>query len=235
MTPDEIVRWDWTCGSGRSVRWYRASPSRLADAWTTYAQWRARWWPVIADPITEVHGTGEEMVAHLEPDYECWIVAETNSEWTALLPSNAPFRWDVADLVPCLMAQVELGHTADDRIKLQLRVIGQPTDFTPAIADLTRPDRIVSCVEETRGWNFRDTGQPLDFEETDRYLLRDRSQRLTEEMLRRYSNALGIPLGEDEVLTGNGLYIREVPFYQEDCSDPRAAQRELAEICKSRQ
>jgi hypothetical protein len=231
---DEVVHWAWTCGTGGKVRWYRASPTQLSDAWTAYTDWVARWWRAVAEPIAEVHGSGAQMFAHLEPGYDCYLVAETKSGWTAVVSAGNRMSWAVADLVPCLMADIESGRAADGVVSRVFRVTGPGTDFSNKYTP-TRADRIVSCDRDEGRWSFHTSGQPLDFEETDRYLLRNRGERLTTEMLRRYADALGIPIGEDEVLTGNGLYLRAVPSYPENLIDGRAAMEELARMCASRQ
>lgn len=225
---------DWTCGTGYEVSWYRASLTQLADAWTMYAEWRAHWYQSVPEPITDVHGTGAQMFAQMEPGYACCILAETNSDWTALVRGGNVFGWVVSDLVPCRLAEIQSGHSADGQVSRLFRVTDQPTHYTHRHDSLGRPDRIVSCEKTGPRWDFHVNGEPFDFEETDRYLLRDRGKRLTTDMLQRYAEALRIPLGEDEVLTGTGLYIREVPFYRENCLDLKAANLQLAQMCQSR-
>jgi hypothetical protein len=232
---EDDLQWDWTCGTGNNVRWYRASVAQLVDAWTIYADWLARWYQSVPEPITKVHGSGAQMYAQMEPGYGCWVFAETNTEWTAVMIGGNGPTWVFSDLVPCVVAAIESGHSADAQVSRLFRVTGQPTRYTTIHGDLGRPDRIVSCEKTGPRWDFHVAGDPFEFEETDRYLLRDRGKRLTTDMLQRYADAVGIPLGEDEVLTGNGVYVRAVPYYHENMLDLKAAQLELVQMCQSRQ
>jgi len=221
---------DWTCGTGGSVEWLRASLADIAKAWTTYVDWVCRWWQVAPEPVQEVHGTGLEMISHLEPGYSCGIVAETSSRWTAWL-SELPFSWELVPLVPCSTVRIESAHTADGLPGTGLRIVRQPLVTGP---DIVVALRDVGVTKDERSWHFNEYGEPAHFEEVDRYLLRNRRERLTADMLARYAVALDIPLGEDEVLTGKGLYLRDPPWSWDGCSDSAAAAREFEDMKRER-
>lgn len=69
-------------------------------------------------------------------------------------------------------------------------------------------ERDISLTNDISGWGFRATGSPQPFEQSDRYLARQKADRFTSEMLEEYCRALGIDLFHEDCYGGAGAIIR---------------------------
>jgi len=93
----------------------------------------------------------------------------------------------------------------------------------------TPAKRRVTVYKED-GWKFEEAGEPLQFENLDAYKRRRVNERLTQEILRAYGAALGIPFWDEEA------YGRDVIFLDERGAprlDEATISRKLGEIAAS--
>lgn len=58
-------------------------------------------------------------------------------------------------------------------------------------------------------WQFLTYGEPLPFEDVDRYSRRIKRERFTEEMLRHYAESLGIPAWDADFYGDHGVLLRD--------------------------
>lgn len=69
-------------------------------------------------------------------------------------------------------------------------------------------ERVVYAINEYP-WTFYEGGTPLPFEQLDRYKYRLKKDRLTEEMICDYMNALGYPIDDEKFFETDMAYIIE--------------------------
>lgn len=69
-------------------------------------------------------------------------------------------------------------------------------------------ERVVYAINEYP-WTFYEEGTPLPFEQLDRYKYRLKKDRLTEEMICDYMNALGYPIDDEKFFETDMAYIIE--------------------------
>ena len=136
----------------------------------------------------------------------------TSGSWTAYFDS---FAWPT-DESACAVLAERLGVRA-------LKVSSDPTGFdylgmgrqpgmqfhlfNPAEVGGLGYQRTVDAILDGDRWVFETSGEPLDFEEPERYAERRIRDRFTPDMLGRYCAALGIDLFEPGAYGPDGILI----------------------------
>jgi hypothetical protein len=177
---------------------------RTAQPWKAPrgSPWRSRRHPDLEEAV------GAHAPYLLGVETAAFAVASRDGEWTAALSSAAPVRGDLQFLraraaydVKCEFVGVEWAPAGDE-------VFANAT-FTHLQAGrgLFRRSRLedarwIQASDQDETWEFDAVGEPLPFEEPQRYTARRKADRLGLDMLGRYLAALGVPVDDAGWLTG---------------------------------
>ncbi len=177
---------------------------RTAQPWKPPrgSPWRSRHHPDLEEAV------GAHAPYLLGVETAAFAVASRDGEWTAALSSAAPVRGDLQFLraraaydVKCEFVGVEWTPASDE-------VFANAT-FTHLQAGrgLFRRSRLedarwIQASDQDETWEFDAVGEPLPFEEPQRYNARRKADRLGLDMLGRYLAALGVPVDDAGWLTG---------------------------------
>jgi hypothetical protein len=215
----------WMIGS-QPPYWFEASVDEVEEAWAIYAESQNRWFGEVGKPPVRLDGSLPEVLERVRRTPHTNLVVGTTRGWSA-----SYYNWDTnfhllhtQTLVPCAAAT------------FYFEPINRPTNaFCEAGrgfsyhreprsgAEVWEPptpdrDRFLSLDLEDGRWMFSEYGQPFPFEDVAAYRKSRRATRVTDEMLVRYAEALGVPIREPDVYNGQALVV-----YRLDRGDGRGA------------
>jgi hypothetical protein len=172
--------------------------------------------------ITHLSGPLDVMLSSLEPlvtgARPRELLVEMRGGWTAyfdsLLQGTDPWTTIgyLARTIPCegaaitLVPDVRPSETGTGRLgAVQLQT------FEPYVTDFINHGRHIGVVHDGDRWDFSLSGEPLPFEEHERYKAQRVRDRFTPEMLASYASALGIDFANADAYGPRGTLV-EVPL-----------------------
>lgn len=180
--------------------------SRLLAGWRRTHAW------FVSQPdkldIRTVNGSLHDGMAGLlplrTPRTRELLWACSNEDWTAYFDNGTSS--DALTAIGGLCAQTRLKGVV---LTLGASVDPSRKGVQMVLYEGAQTVRYVVLTWEGR-WKFMTYGQPLPFEDVDRYATRAKKDRFTEEMLRSYSESLGIRAWNDDFYSDNGVLLSDL-------------------------
>jgi hypothetical protein len=199
-----------------AIGFWECPAERVRDEFVAWLRWLNR-----DVTVFEVNGSLDDAVAALRPLGACpyrQLVFQTSSQWTAYLDSGLrgtdtaspighlcrviPCRGLIARWVPHTRRKTETGWTGEYGI----------VDFD-LLADhpaaRLNTERAILMMNDGGPWKFHTVGDPLPFEQTERYEAKKIRDRFTVDMLEEYCRAIGVEVFDEEFYGPRGYVIEQ--------------------------
>ena len=144
------------------------------------------------------------------------LLLATDSRWTAYFDNRiigpdptVPISYFSIQLHCWGFTATCVSHTLESEIGNAKGTYGavQFELFGPTVGDTLNFERTVGVGYEGGKWWFDANGAVQPFEEVEKYSARRIVDRFTPEMLKRYCEALGVRLFDDDFYSGSGLLV----------------------------
>lgn len=148
--------------------------------------------------ITELAQGLKSLYPLTKPPTRYLVVSTEAAGWTAVFNNNSydENQEFMAGLNRIVGGRVVYYFSVEHTLKKvrSNRYVGQWGGYALYIFDTGRPmepDRVISCIKENGGWKFDQCGEPLPFEDINRYRLPIKRDRFDGQLLRDYLKAMG--------------------------------------------
>ncbi len=183
----------------------------LADCAARLERWRRThaWFAEKPDGLVvrPVPGSFEEGQQRLLPktgNRQRELLWECADGWTAYLDSRF-----TSDAITAVGGLCSVAGGTGVVVGRRPAMTGKGMSLVFALFDGPETVRSIALTWEG-GWGFHTFGEPLPFEETDRYLERRKANRFTEEMLERYCRELGIRPWDPDFYGSQGVLFTDL-------------------------